>query len=166
MKPVAFLVITSLIYTVLAHFFHLDEIGDEKSPFGQSSVGTIMEWIQSHYGYANLVMSIFIVMWTMLFFRKYGYNFFEISMLICFVMGEGMLLLSLDVIIAGSISKGIFNAILYVIFLVYPTFAIGQFFDKSKAINYVKALLAYLLGFISFEIVVIVVGLMYDSIVK
>jgi len=35
-------------------------------------------------------MGIVIAMWSGLFFRKYGYNFYEILILLCFVMGMGI----------------------------------------------------------------------------
>ena len=43
MKPVPFLILTSLIYTLIAHFLHADEINKDKEQisFGQSSVNIL-----------------------------------------------------------------------------------------------------------------------------
>jgi Protein of unknown function (DUF3667) len=81
MKPVAFLILTSLLYTLIAHFFHADEIynSKEKNLFGQSSIGDIQHWVQTHYGYANILMGIFIALCVKLLFRKYKYNLLKLQ---------------------------------------------------------------------------------------
>jgi predicted tellurium resistance membrane protein TerC len=48
----------------------------------------------------------------------------------------------------------------------YVLWAIGQFFDKKKAISYVKAFLSVILGSIIFEILIQVVGGIIDIIIK
>lgn len=102
-KPVAFLIFTSLIYTLIAHYFHIDDTKSlEQTPYAKSKgVMAILHWIESHYGYANILMGGFIALWIKIFFKKYGYNIFEITVLLCFVMGEGMLLLSIGTIFEG-----------------------------------------------------------------
>ncbi len=168
MKPVAFLILTSLLYTLIAHFFHAEEIGNskEKLAFGKSSITAILEWVQTHYGYANIIMGVFIALFVKLLYRKYKYNFFEITILLCFVMGQGMLLLAFEAFFVKLINKNIYKIILVVIAFIYPTWAIGQFFDESKISSYIKALLAYILGYLLFQIAIIVVGLTCDLIIK
>jgi hypothetical protein len=167
-KPIPFLIITSLIYTLVAHFFYADKIYNEKEQlsFGESSVGDILRWVQTNYGYANIIMGVFIALCIKLLFRKYKYNLFEITVLLCFVMGQGMLLLTLEAFFVGLMSKQIFIGILTVISFAYPTWAIGHFFDKSKVSSYIKAFLAYFLGYLLFYIAVILVGLTVDVISK
>ena len=50
--------------------------------------------------------------------------------------------------------------------VIYSTWAIGQFFGKGKLLNYVKTLFAYILGLISFTILVVFVGILIDLIIK
>ena len=50
--------------------------------------------------------------------------------------------------------------------LIYATYAIGQFFDKGKIANYVKALISYLLGMITFTFVFLCIGIIIDLIKK
>lgn len=167
MKPVAFLILTSLLYTLITHIFHADKIyNEEKSLFGKSSIGDIHHWVQTHYGYANIIMGIYIALCVKLFFRKFKYNLFEITILLCFVMGQGMLLLTVEALFVGLLSKQIFITILTVISIAYPTWAIGQFFDKKKILSYIKAFFAYILGYLLFYIATILVGLAADLILK
>jgi hypothetical protein len=53
-----------------------------------------------------------------------------------------------------------------VIGFIYTSWAIGQFFDKNKKVNYLKGLLAYLLGMISFYFIAVILGLGIDFILK
>ncbi len=168
MKPVAFLILTSLLFTLIAHFFHVDEIYNERDRlvFEKSSIGTIMHWVQTHYGYANIAMGAFIALGVTLFFRKYKYNFFEISVLLCFVMGQAMLLLTIETLFSKILSEQSYRIILGIISLAYPTWAIGQFFDKKKIINYVKAFFAYLAGYLLFNLSIVIIGLVTDVFLK
>ena len=166
MKPVAFIILTSLLYTFIAHFFHTDEIYNDKDKliFQNSRVEDLLTWVQTHYGYANIMMGIFVALCVKLFFRKRTYNFFEVIILLCFVMGEGMLLLTVESFFVSLMSTQVFMAILTFIALAYPTWAIGQFYGKGKVSNYVKAFFAYLLGYLLFYVSIILLGLAADAI--
>ncbi|NJL76753.1 MAG: DUF3667 domain-containing protein [Saprospiraceae bacterium] len=167
-KPIPFLTITSLLYTLVAHFSHADKIYNEKEQFslGESSIEDILRWVQANYGYTNIMMGIFIAFCVKLLFRKYKYNLSEIMVLLCFIMGQGMLLLTLEAFFVGLMNKQIFIGILTIISFAYPTWAIGHFFDKLKFSSYVKSFLAYFLGYLFFYIAVVLVGLTVDSISK
>lgn len=163
-KPVIFIIITSLIYTLLNSFFHLEDgyskynggSGEEKS-----SVNTIVHWIQNHYGYANMMMSVFIAIWLKIFFKKYNYNLYEILIMLCFVMGIGMLIFSVFVIFQGLTNINVMP-IAGALGIIYSAWAIGQFYDKKKTINYVKAFLTYCLGMITFWIFPVLIGKTMD----
>lgn len=80
-KPIIFIIIMSLIYTVLTHLFHVEDDYvkyQESKGAAPSTISNIVKWVQGHYGYANIMMGIFIALWLKLFFRKYDYNFYEI----------------------------------------------------------------------------------------
>lgn len=168
MKPVAFLILTSLLFTLIAHIFHADDIynGKENLEFGKSSINDILHWVQTHLGYANILMGIFIALCVKLFFRKYKYNLFEITVLLCFVMGQGMLLLTLITFFVGIITQQLYTILISVIGFAYPTWAIGQFFESAKIVSYIKAFFAYLLGYLFFYIAIIPIGLIADLIIK
>jgi hypothetical protein len=110
-------------------------------------------------------MGVFIALWTRLFFKKYDYNIFEILILLCFVMGMAMLIFSAFGVIQGLTQiklmqfAGVFG-------FIYTTWAIGNFYEKNKLINYVKAFFAYLLGMLTFTIAAVLFGTLIDLIIR
>jgi len=160
-KPVVFVIITSLIYTIVVHFFHLENEYIAYSNSGKATLGLIFNWVQSHYGYANIIMGIFVAFWLSVFFRKYEYNFFELLILMCFAIGIEMLIFSLFVFLEG-VTKVDLVKISGILGVSYCTFAIGQFFDKKKLKSYLKALIAYLLGTITFLVSIVLLSLFID----
>lgn len=168
-KPIMFILITSLIYTIIVRIFHFEEGAVDGVIEGLEDTKTvtlaIFKWVQENYGYANIIMAVFIGLWIKVFFRKYPYNFFEILILLCFIMGIGMLIFAVFAII-HCLSHIDFMSIGVFVGLIYATYAIGQFFDKGKIANYVKALISYLLGMITFTFVFLCIGIIIDLIKK
>jgi hypothetical protein len=167
-KPIIFIIVSSLIYSIAVHFFHIEDgyiNMKDIEPGKKSATIAIFNWVQSHYGYANIIMGIFIAFWLKLFFRKYDYNFFEIVILLCFVMGVGMITFSVFAVIEG-LTKLPLMQISGIIFFLYAFWAIAQFFDKKKAINYLKAFFAYVLGMITFCFSALLLGFLVDLIFK
>ncbi len=160
-KPILFVIVCSLIYTLAQEFLKFEDGYVNAGGFGDSVVTNIFEWIQKNYGYANILMSIFIAVWIKLFFRKYDYNFFEIIILLCFVMGIGMLIYTTFGIFESIIKIRVLQVGAILGFL-YTSWAIGQFFDKKKKVNFFKGLLAYLLGMITFYFIAVILGLGID----
>lgn len=164
-KPILFIILCSLIYTAINQFFHLESGYMKYEGSKDLTIYTIVQWIQNHYGYANIIMGIFIAGWVKIFFRKFSYNFFEILILICFVMGMAMLIFTFFALLQGITAIN-FMQIGGIVGFIYPTWAIGQFFNKKKFFNYVKAVGAYVLGFISFTFAALGIGLLIDVIIK
>ncbi|PST83108.1 hypothetical protein C7T94_10875 [Pedobacter yulinensis] len=162
-KPIIFIIVTSLVYSLVSHFFHIESSTMQVGEAKPSAADHIMKWVQDHYGYSNIIMGVFIAQWIRLFFRKYDYNVFEILILLCFVMGMGMLFSALFAIIQGLTHIGLTQVGSFV-GVVYCTWAIGQFFDKKKAASYLKAFAAYVLGMITFMLIVILLGASIDLI--
>ncbi|GAB3893183.1 DUF3667 domain-containing protein [Spirosoma agri] len=164
-KPIIFIIITSLLYTIINHFFHIEDGYMKLDEAKKTTTGVIFKWIQDHYGYANIIMGVFIAFWAKLFFRKYGYNFFEILILLCFVMGMAMLIFTAFAIFQGLTHLSSMQ-IAGIVGVGYCTWAIGQFFDKRKIANYVKALCAYVLGMITFSLAALLLGTLIDLAIK
>jgi hypothetical protein len=164
-KPIIFIIVTSLIYTLVNHSFHIEDglvkFGDSKT----SATSLIFQWIQGHYGYANIIMGMFIAFWIKLFFKKYSYNFFELLILLCFTMGMSMLIFTVFTIVTGLTHRNLLEIGGYA-GVIYCGWAIGQFFDKSKAGSYFKALAAYILGMITFFLLAMATGAIADLIIK
>lgn len=164
-KPVIFIIVTSLIYSFIINYFHID---DQYVKFDGGKLTTsmaIFEWIQSHYGYANIIIGIFIAFWLQLFFRKHRYNIFEIVVLLCYITGISMLIYSSFAVLQGvlKLKLMVFGGM---VGIGYCAWAIGHFFGKEKILNYVKALLAYTLGLITFAFTAIYLGVLIDYIKK
>lgn len=163
-KPIIFIIITSLIYTILNHLFHIEDgyvkyhEAEGQTP---SAVVSIVKWVQGHYGYANIMMGIFIALWLKLFFRKYDYNFYEIVIMLCFVMGMGMLIFSVFVVLQGLTHLNLMT-FAGVAGVLYSAWAIGHFFEKRKIAIYLKALIGYILGMITFWIFPVLIGTLID----
>jgi hypothetical protein len=110
-------------------------------------------------------MGIFIALWTKLFFRRYKLNIFEILILLCFVIGMGMLIYSVFTIIQGMTHFNLMQTA-GIVGLVYTTWAIAQFYDKGKVATYVKAFFAYILGMLTFSLAAIIIGILTDLAIK
>lgn len=166
-KPVTFLILCSVVYSLITSYLEVDVLSEEqlKKQYGAFGVNNVMLWIQNNYGYANILMLIFTAFWTKIFFKKYSYNIYEIGVLLCFIMGEGMLWFSVHPLVTKFINNPIFDTVFYTAILLYVAWAIGQFFGGGFK-NYSKALIAYLLGFVSFEIVAILIAVALDLIAK
>lgn len=164
-KPVIFIIITSLIYTLISKFFHIEEGYIRFDDVKKSQIHSINSWIQSHYGYSNIIMGGFIAFWLRIFFRKYDYNFFEILILLCFILGMEMLLFSVFALFEG-LTKFPLMQVAAIIVFIYFSWAVGQFFDKAKISSYVKALVSYILGMITFGLLIGILGILADLIAK
>jgi hypothetical protein len=164
-KPIIFIIITSLIYTVIINFFHVEDGYVKYSSDGNNTTtDSIFKWVQSHYGYANIMMGIFIAWWIKLFFRKHDYNVFEILILLCFVMGMAMLILALFGLVEGlthlkALAVGGFISVVYI------TWALGQFYG-GKFSAYLKAFGAYMLGILFLNLVFLTIGGLIDAFIR
>lgn len=164
-KPIIFIIVTSLIYTLAEHFFHIEKgyfkISDAKS----LTFDAISNWVHNHYGYANIIMGFFIACWLRIFFRKQDVNFFEISILLAFVMGIGMLFLAVAALLSGVTGFNLMPAFSFISFI-YLSWSIGQFFEQKKLASYLKAGVAYILGFATFSLSTWVLGFGYDALMR
>ena len=161
-KPIIFIIVTSLIYTVSNQILGFEEayIGYQGIP--DSKTTKIFEWISANYGYANIIMAIFIAGWLKLFFRKFPYNYFETLILLFFLMGMGMLLLALFGIVESILKRPIMDVASIILFI-YIVWGIGQFY-KGKFASYFKAFSAYVLGFLFFSFAALLIGMLMSSI--
>lgn len=164
-KPIIFIIITSLIYSFVNHLFHIEEGYVNYQETTKSTSGVLFKWVQDHYGYANIIMGVFIALWLKLFFRKHPFNFFEILILLCFVMGMGMLIFALFALFQGLLHVQLMS-IAGVVGIAYTSWAIGQFFDKKKPLSYIKAFSSYILGMITSMLALLLIGNLIDLMIK
>ncbi len=160
-KPIIFIIITSLIYTLVVNHFHIEEQYMQYGGFEDTTLAKMLSWIQHNYGYSNLMMGILIAFFIQIFFNEYDYNYYEILVLLCFVMGVAMLIFALFALLEGLFHVQLF-ALGGIVGFIYITYAIADFYDGTKVKNYFKAFTAYMLGMISFYILVFIVSFIVD----
>ena len=166
-KPVTFLIIASALYTYFAQYLKVETVFQEKLERGQQKLAgsNAIHWIQDNYGYSNVISALFIIFWLKLFFRKHNYNFYELAVLLFFVMGESMIFSLLIPINTKYFGSATIESVITTLVFAYLGWAIGQFFG-DKFINYLKAIFAYILGFMTFIILVSIAGVLYETMLK
>ena len=106
-KPITFVIITSLIYTLVSHFFEIDakefqqQLPGEAKSLELPTYDLLLNWTIDYSGYMSIIIGLLMAFWVKLFFRKYGYNLFEIFVLLCYISGISALLSSVLFIIQG-----------------------------------------------------------------
>ena len=170
-KPIAFVIITSLIYTLVSHFFHIDaqefqrQLAGETEQMELPTSILITNWTIEYSGYVTILVGLLMAFWVKLFFRKSGYNLFEIFVLFCYVSGISALFSSIIFIIQGLTQLSlIYPATLLT--MIYSIWATGQFFDGRKASSYLKAFLSYALGWAIFSISIGIVIVFIDVVFR
>lgn len=165
MKPIGFLIFSALLYTLVYNYFKpMNSTPETESYFYGSYVKILQDWTSKNFGYTYILTSFFTAAWTRLFFRKYGFNYFEIMTLLCFVSGQGMLIIAFILPFHSYLTMTANTIILLSTTILYTTIVTAQFFDRTKIINYVKALITYFLGKLSFSLVLIGMGYTIDFI--
>jgi hypothetical protein len=161
-KPILFLIFASVIFTFITHlmhvrfrFFNIDDIIPLKGKIRSKEIG---EWTDSHVGYAQLIMGIFIAFWVKIFFRKFKYTIYEILVLLSFVFGEAVLILTFFNVFAKIFKSQNLALLGLVIYFFYIIWAIGQFFGEKKISNYIKSLLVYFLGNLSYMMALVLIA--------
>ncbi len=150
-KPFLFLIVTSVIYALVSHFFYVDgkHINSIKL-FESTAIGGMLIWMTKHFGFVNIFIGIFSTFLIRSFFKKYNTHYREIIILLSFVLGFGMIVFTLFAILQGILHTNV--QIYPVLFsIAYTTFAVADFYDRTKFMNYVKSFLAYYLGLILFS---------------
>lgn len=164
-KPITYLLITSVIYTFISHYLKTDILYSEvfKKAYNDSTLTKINIWIQENYGYANLLLIFPIIIWLKIFFRKFKYNFYELFVLVSFIMGFGMILFSFQLILDYFSPKniGINTLIVNLILLIYTAYALADFFGFTFK-NFIKTFSSYVLGFLTFQLIITIIAMVYD----
>jgi len=167
-KPIIFLIICSLIYTVGQQFLSYEagyitfNIEDQKNT---PVMVKIFQWFSMNFGYANILMAVFIALWIKLFFKKYDYNYYEIYILLCYILGSSVLIYTFLGIVDSVSHFQVLQIGLFIV-TIYCSWAIAQFFDRKKKINYVKGFLSYIFGLATCMLIFMTIGLGLDILLK
>jgi len=167
-KPITFLFITSLVYTLVCYLCHIgaDDFYLQPLPEGMElrTFKLVMSWMISYSGYSQIISGLLVAFLIKIFFRKTGYNIFEIFILLCFVSGISALY-SCFVVVAQSLTHLDLLHITGLISMIYYAWAIGQFFDKRRMSSYIKAFISCLLGYFLFGVMVAFITVFIDLII-
>lgn len=149
-KPILFLILCSLIFTLVVHFLHTDVSLfniDRITPLqGKIRSKEIGGWINSNIGYSQLVLGVFVAFWLKIFFKKQKYNIYEIVVLLSYIFAEALLILLTIIILGNIFESGVVGSAGVGIYLFYIVWGIGQFFGEKKFLNYVKSALSFVFG--------------------
>ncbi|MCS6794819.1 MAG: DUF3667 domain-containing protein [Raineya sp.] len=147
-KPIAFLIITSVLYALFNKFLEFEKKAI-KFETNETDIPNFTEIVSENYEYFSILFSFLTALIVRLFFRKYPYNFFEVFVLQCYLHGVEMLI-SLFFGVLQSILKVEVELTSYGFLLgfIYTFVITAQFFDKTKIISYIKSLLASILSYI------------------
>jgi len=166
-KPVVFLIFTSIIFALTTYFLNIHYYYFNVSKItvlqGKVSLGAFGEWLNNNIGYTNLIIGCFIAFWIKVFFRTSKCNIYEVMVMLCFVLGEATLIQSLGLVIGKLTDDALIVGLGFLMFFLYPIWAIGQFFGKKKLINYLKSLIILILGGMSYLLVFILIGYIYKT---
>lgn len=160
-KPIVFIIICSLIYTLTQRILLFEDGYINYAREDGSMASVLFGWLSNNYGYTNILISIFTALWIKLFYWKRDVNFFEVLILLCFVMGMCMLIFTLFGIV-DSFTELKAMDVGSILGVGYFSWAVGQFFGKRAIFNYVKALLSFFLGLISFSLIILLLGRVID----
>ncbi len=152
-KPILFLILCSVIFTLIVHYLHLNitlfniDGGSFKGKIRSKEIG---EWTSNNTGYSQLIMGVFIGLWIKIFFRKFKYNIYEILVLLSFIFGQALLILVFFILVSLIFKAEMIFTLGTGVYFLYIIWGIGQFFGERKLINYVKSALTYALGVLSY----------------
>ena len=161
-KPILFLIICAVIFTLTIHWLHvsadlfnIDRITPLKGKIRSEEIG---KWIRQNTGYAQLLLAFFVAIWVEVFFKKFKYNIYEILVLMAFVFGEALLILTIFIIAGEIFGTGIFVLLGVALYLFYIVWAIGQFFGEKQILNYLKSALSYSFGVLTYLVTLIFIA--------
>lgn len=162
-KPILFLIICSVSYSLLQQWLKFEDAYVNYSFDENSPSLALFAWVSKNYGYANILIALFVAAWIQTLFRKHDFNFFEILILLCFLIGMGMLIFSFFASLDSlsglpTIDKGILLGVLYI------SWGIGTFFQGNKILNSLKGLLSYILGLLSFILILLMLGSLIERV--
>jgi hypothetical protein len=166
MKPVPFLVFTSLIYTIIVSLFPVVEANTISGDSADSYINRIFSWFQAHYAYANIATGFFIAFCTRLFFRKYSYNYFETMTMLCYVLGINMLAMTILAVFYGILNVIVYRLLFTVFVYGYSVWAIAQFFNKDTLRSYLAAAATFIMGYLLYFTTISIIGIALDEILK
>lgn len=172
-KPVGLIVILAGIYTVLFHWLHVDSMLTGLMNLEQEEQRMILkmvDWYTNHYALVTLATVPFSALVTFLAFRKTGYNYLQMVVLVLYVTAARLIIGILSLPFTTMLStENMFSlsSFMGIVSLGYSIWAFLQFFNKISLERRVLGLLYVLLWYILiFIILLVLVGLIAPHFVR
>ncbi len=160
LKPITFLFLCSLLYTLVSQYFTFDSNIISFDMNNSAIVNSLLIWINSNYGYMNLFLAIVNAFWLKTVFKNRGYNYFECLVAFAYTSAYVMVIYSIFGIFASLINSNIMQ-LAGLIGIVYPIWALGQFFEGNRFTRTLKTTLAFILSLLSIGFTIIVFGVAF-----
>ena len=164
-KPLIFLIFSGTIFTLVFHFLHIDfiffSLGDNIFFDQYLKKEAINDWLNGHIGYACLLIGITIAFWISIFFKKHNYNIYEIIVLLCYSMGQALLIITLFTLISYLTKIEFLPTVGIISSYLYIFWSVGQFFGEKQIINYIKSALCCVFGAVTFRIILILLAYIF-----
>lgn len=139
-KPVSFLLLWTLIALWLAGV--TGDIEAVRKEIKSEEVKNTVLWVMTNQEYVYIVIAVLMAFPLKKFFSNYKRRFLEIAILIVYASGAATFIDSLRDCIYALTESALFFDVAEIIKYLYIMWAIADFFDKRKIINWVKALLS------------------------
>ena len=123
---------------------------------------TVSEWLRANYGYSNILVGLFIALCLKLLFFKKSFNYFELLVLLFYLMGVSMIFYGILIIVESLSGWSLFMSG-GIIGMIYTIWGVGQFYDGKPLSTYGKSILAYVLGWILFSAFALILETAIDS---
>lgn len=176
-KPILYLTFSAFIFIIINNLTNTDfaffkfvniEIGSKS--YG---IEKFTEWLNENVIYANLVIGLFILIWTKIFFYNSRYNIYEIAILTIYNLGTGLVIIAFLTAVVHLAErfftiniKSLFLQYTYVVYLLYLIYGLSSFFaqKKNKAHSTISMFLAIgsvLTGIFSYFLTLIIISIIY-----
>lgn len=155
-KPVALIVILAGIYMVLFHWLHLDSKMASLVPLDQQeqkSALKIIDWYTNHYALVTLLIVPFSALVTYLAFRRAGYNYLQIVVLLLYTTAARLIISIVCLPITLLLSKNnlySMSSLLGMLSIGYSIWTYLQFFNKISLESRVLRLFFVVLWYVAF----------------
>lgn len=161
-KPLIFLILCSLIYTLVGYVWPIPTPPHLAS--GVSGELSVRHWVHTHYGYANFLVAIVIALCSRLVFFRAKFNVFETWILIAYCMATAMLMLMPFLPMQAYFPqlKYLRMALFYLPF-VWMFYAMGDFYGRPMWRNFFLSAIAYVLGMVIFDRLIYALGWLIDT---
>ena len=164
-RPISFVFINALIYTLVHYLFPLSIEDIMPQMEVEEMERSVFKWTQENSGYMTLLIGLFMAFGIKIFFRKAGYNLYEIFMFLCFVFGL-TLLFDVVFIVLQKITGLNLTQVFTIVETIYITWAVGKFFDGKKVVSYIKAFLSFLFALLMLILVPGIISLIVFTVIN